>query len=275
MSPRPSTRLSPIVALLTDFGTADHYVAAMKAVLLAHDRRIRIIDISHHIEPGNVRSGSYTLWAVHRTLPVGTVCIAVVDPGVGTDREILCATVDARTYLAPDNGVLDAVLADCTKAGIVRVSHKKVRSYLPDTVSTTFHGRDIFAPLGARLAAGTDPGSLGTRKAFVRPASWRVSGPGDTVSPAIMSVDAFGNIITNIAAQDLPTVQRSIRAISVGKVMISVAASTFGTAPDNTPCLVPGSSGLVEIIVRNGSAAAILRVTDRTAIRVVWAEGQE
>ncbi len=277
MSPRISTRTTPLVALLTDFGTADHYVAAMKGVMLSHDPGIRILDISHDIEPGRVQAGGYALWAVQEDLPPGTVCIAVVDPGVGTDRDIICAAADGKTWLAPDNGLLDKVLATAKKASIVRVSVNKAARGLPRSVSATFHGRDIFAPLGARLATGTTPEAIGVKRKFQRPPEWRVLRPGTSVQPAIVSIDRFGNIVTNIVVPNAKALRREIRAISVGNVMVSVAVTTFGESPGNTPCIIAGSSGLAEIIVRNGSAAHMLRMNDRTPIRVLWSGdmGQE
>ena len=270
MSPRTTSRSTPVVALLTDFGMTDHYVAAMKGVITSHVPDISIIDISHTIEPGHIRSGAYALWAVHTSLPKKCVCIAVVDPGVGTERDILCADVEGRTYLAPDNGLMDILLASYPRSRSVTVSMRKVRRFLPEAISATFHGRDIFAPIGARLAAGMKPEEIGTPRKKTTLPEWRVSGEESSVSPAIMSVDRFGNIVTNIASTNITGAQKVIRAISVGKVMISVTVGTFAGAPENTPCIIAGSSGLIEIIVRNGSAAEILRANDRSTIRIVW-----
>lgn len=270
MSPRTSKRSFPVVALLTDFGTSDHYVAAMKGVILSYDPRIRCLDITHDVEPGRIWSAAFTLWAVHRDLPAGCVCIAVVDPGVGTDRDIVCTVADGRVYLAPDNGLMDLVLSDARRVRQHTVSMKKAGRFLPHAISSTFHGRDIFAPLGAHLATGTAPDALGTKKKFVPPHEWRVQRPSTTVAPAIMHIDRFGNILTNVAASNSRILQQEVRAISVGKVMVSVAVTTFEESPENTPCIIAGSSGLAEIIVKNGSAAEMLRVNDRTPIRIVW-----
>ena len=272
MPPRTSTRSIPVIALLTDFGLSDHYVAAMKGVIASHDPRIRVIDISHTIEPGRIQAGGYALWAVQHDLPPGTVCIGVVDPGVGTDRDILCALVDGRTYLAPDNGLLDMVLASCRTAELFRLSMTKVGKMVRPLVTRTFHGRDIFAPIGARLATGTPPLSVGVKKKFHRPTEWRVVGPSSKIAPTILSVDWFGNVITNIVIADAAALRKQVRAVSIGKVMISVVADTFDGAPDNTPCLIVGSSGMVEVVLKGGHAARVLRVNDRSTIRIVWSE---
>jgi len=244
----------------------------MKGVILSQAPGTSLLDVTHHIEPGHIRSGAYTVWATHPHLPKGTVCLAVVDPGVGTEREIICSVVEERTYLAPDNGLLDMLLANRDGVQTYTLSMKKMRRFLPDDISSSFHGRDIFAPVGAQLALGLAPGEIGTRRKDLKPAEWRVIDRTSTVPPAIMSVDRFGNVITNIVSKDIARIQENIRAISVGKVMISVAAGTFEGAPENTPCIMSGSSGLVEIIVRNGSAADILRVNDRSSLRVLWSK---
>jgi len=244
----------------------------MKSVLLSLNPSLRIIDISHEIEPRRVRSAAYTLWAVHRYLPEKTIFVSVVDPGVGGDREVLIAIADGKTYIAPDNGLLDFVLEDAARVSMYSLSLKKARPFLPKEVSRTFHGRDLFAPVAARLAVGVSAASLGVKKKFRRPLDWKVDGPGSKVPPAILSVDRFGNIITNIVTGPTGKGLTAVRAVSVGKVMISVPVVTFSTAPDNTPCMMSGSSGLLEVVVKDGNAASMLRITDRSPIRVVWTE---
>jgi S-adenosylmethionine hydrolase len=150
-----------------------------------------------------------------------------------------------------------------------------VQEMLPKEISTTFHGRDIFAPLAARLAMGMKPRDLGPKKDSPRPDEWRIRHSSSIVLPQIMSVDRFGNVITNICFTNAELRKRPIRALSVGKVMISVFAEHFAAAPENTPCLIAGSSGLLEIIVKNGNAAETLRLNDRSALRILWADQRD
>ncbi|MGR3218622.1 MAG: SAM hydrolase/SAM-dependent halogenase family protein, partial [Candidatus Anammoxibacter sp.] len=147
-----------IVTLLTDFGLHDEYVGVMKGVILGIDRSARIIDLSHSIKPQDIIGAAYVLLSAYKYFPAGTVNLVVVDPGVGSDRKIICVKTKDHIFLAPDNGILSILIAHETPEIIIEVTNKKY--FLPE-VSNTFHGRDIFAPVAAHLANGVKPEELG------------------------------------------------------------------------------------------------------------------
>ena len=268
-SPTPH-RNPPTIALLSDFGTSDHYVGVMKGIILTKVPLARIIDITHEVEPGRIRQGAYALWAAEKHMPRGTVVVAVVDPEVGTERGVVVAQVDSRWFVAPDNGLLDLVLADHPDTRVITVDLDKASKLLLHPRSATFHGRDVFAPLAAHIANGKKILRYGT-SARRTVAPWLTLRGSNDPQPTILSVDRFGNIITNISIPTGTHVQETVRMIGIAKVMISVCIDTYADAPDNTPCMIAGSSGLLEIVVRNGSASSMLRATDRTPVQVVWA----
>ncbi len=145
----------PIIALASDFGARDSYVGVVKAVIAGINPQARVIDITHEIEPHDVRQGAYALWSSYRFFPKGSIFVAVVDPGVGTERAILIAETREHTLLAPDNGLLDLVLSQEPGARVHVVHPQKPagkwRRYAMGEISRTFHGRDIFAPMAARM----------------------------------------------------------------------------------------------------------------------------
>src|SRR3569623_993574 len=148
----------PIITLLTDFGTSDHYVAAMKGVILGICPQAELIDITHDITPYAIAEGAYTLAQAWRCFPRGTTHLAVVDPGVGTERRAILAEEDGHRFVAPDNGLLSFILAAHPAATVRENSESR---FFRDSVSSTFHGRDIFAPVSAHLARGIAPEQLG------------------------------------------------------------------------------------------------------------------
>ena len=269
--PRPSRRRPPVIALLTDFGLSGHFVGAMKGVILQRLPDAHILDITHDIEPGRIRHGAFVLWAAAPSMPESTVIAAVIDPGVGTERKILMLKTRRHIFVAPDNGLLDLVRSAEPKAVTYVPDAKAVAKFALPGTSSTFHGRDIFAPLAATLAGGVTPAQLGKAHRLPPPVAWRAT-PGDpSVGASIMSIDRFGNLVTNIPIPPGSSPRDMIRMVAVGNIMVSHVVQTYADAPDNTPCLIRGSSGLLEIVVRNGSASTLLRAHDRTPVRVVWA----
>ncbi|HTK83357.1 MAG TPA: SAM-dependent chlorinase/fluorinase [Bacteroidota bacterium] len=241
----------PIIALLTDFGTADHYVASMKAVILSIAPNSVIIDLSHDVPPQDVDAAAYLLWSAHAWFPAGTIFVCVVDPGVGTRRPIICLRTK-YTFIAPDNGLLKYVLPASGRPRIIAVTN---RTYALKTISRTFHGRDIFAPAAAHLASGVSHEQLGKRVTPLHAPERFVLVSGTTSSGKVLHVDRFGNIITNLLCRNLP----NNAVLKIGRARIHRAFRTYGEAGGSQPFMTIGSSGLLEISIRNGSAARTLK----------------
>jgi S-adenosylmethionine hydrolase len=233
--------MRPLITLLTDFGTADGYVAEMKGVLLSRAPEAMLVDVTHEIGPQDIEAARLTLARVWRRFPNGTVHLVVVDPGVGSDRAALAVESDARFLVGPDNGVLSpALLVSGARAVILAV---------PAGASASFHGRDVFAPAAAALASGAPLESLGSPAA--QPVLRRTPEPhrrdGGVLSGEVISIDRFGNAITNLLG-----VRPGV--VEVGPVMLAVRR-TYADVPSGSPLAIVGSTGLIEIAVRDGSGA--------------------
>lgn len=259
-----------VIALLTDFGHSEHYVSAMKGVILSISRHTSIVDLAHDVEPHNIANAAYLLWASYRYFPKKTVFACVVDPGVGTSREIIVARTKNHMFLAPQNGILDYVLwtEDVHTVTVVEMRSPGVRSILPAAISKTFHGRDIFAPISAHLARGFRFKALGKNREvdWIAPPFVDTSNP--LTSARILDIDRFGNIITNIAGveYDRPP---EIKGVTLGGTRIIRWIENYETAPTNVPCLIIGSTGLVEIVMKRQSAAAALKAKEGVSLGVL------
>jgi hypothetical protein len=271
MPRRPASRRLPVIALLTDFGLSDHFVGVLKGVILQRLPAARLLDITHAIEPGRIRQGAFALWAAAPYLPDGSVVLAVVDPGVGTERPVSILQTKRLTYVAPENGLLDLVRSEEPTSAMYRPTARAISLFsLPD-LSTTFHGRDLFAPLAAELAGGTKPGRIASRVRLAPAEPWQATTARRDVAAEIMTIDRFGNLITNIPIPAGVAVEKVVRMLTIGKIMVSRAVRTYDEAPENTPCLIRGSSGLMEVVVRGRSASLLLGAHDWTPIQAVWA----
>ncbi len=262
-----SRRLSPppLIVLLTDFGRADQYVGVMKGVIASINPHAKVIDLSHEVGAQAIRQGAYLLWAAYRFFPEGTTFVAVVDPGVGSDRRILAVRTARSVFLAPDNGLLDFILHDqpATECSEVRLHGSP---FVLREISTTFHGRDIFAPVAAYLSAGVSLAEVGIPVTPPVPANPFVESKGSK-GAAVVHIDRFGNIVTNVA---LRGAHGLIRALSVKNIVVQKWIRTYQEAPARQPCLIEGSSGLVEVVIKNGSAAGRLGVSLTTPLKVHW-----
>lgn len=255
-----------IVTLLTDFGTSDHYAAVMKGVILAADPAIALVDLGHEIAPGDVAHAAFSLLAAYPYFPPGTVHVVVVDPGVGTERRVVAVQARDQIFVGPDNGVFSYVLDREPAARVHEVTSER---YHRKPVSSTFHGRDVFAPLGAALAGGLRPEELGPPlEAAVRlpPLSPGRTGRGTRLG-RVLHVDRFGNCVTSIAVHDLPAPRALVRA-RAGTAVIGALRRTYAGAPASEPFLIWGSSGLLEISLNGASAAAALGLRPGSAIEV-------
>lgn len=259
-----------IIALLTDFGTEDHYVAAMKGRILSINPSAAIVDITHAVEPHNVRQGEYLLWSAYRFFPKGTIFIGIVDPGVGTERTILAIQSPEYTFILPHNGLANAVLNEESKFDAVQIDLKKSADYFRFPISTTFHGRDIFAPLAAHLSLGVSTEEFGDRTELPPAVPLFMHVRDETVKPRILHLDHFGNIITNIRVPAQAEAERAVKAIGIGHNLVSRWIRAYADALDNTPCLIVGSSGLVEISIKNKKASAVLSISLDTPLKMYW-----
>ena len=236
-----------IITLLTDFGTADSYVAEMKGVLLSRAPEVALVDISHQVSPGDVRAGQYLLGRAWRQFPPGTVHLAVVDPGVGTTRRALAVNAAGHRFVAPDNGLLSFLPAEA----------RFVSLPVPSGAAPTFHGRDVFAPAAAALAIGAPLEGLGTpitdptRSPLPSPHHDGVAEVGE-----VLYVDRFGTLVSNIPASAVePGVRIRVAGTDVGPLR-----RTFADVERGALLAFAGSGGTVEIAVRDGSAARLLGV---------------
>jgi hypothetical protein len=243
---------SKIITLLTDFGLRDGYVAAMKGVMLAVYPAAQLVDLSHEVEPQNVQAGSFLLQTHFRYFPAGTVHLAVVDPGVGTERAALACYAGGHFFVAPDNGLLDFCL-DFSDQQTVRLTR---REFWRETISSTFHGRDIFAPVAAHLARGEPLLNLGGPFSLQRrlpPFACRIEGK--VLHGRIAYVDRFGNLISNISQQRLQEFsQNQPVTVSLAGHLIGGLSKTYGDVPPEAPIALIGSFGFLEIAVSCGNA---------------------
>jgi S-adenosylmethionine hydrolase len=235
---------APTVTLLTDFGTADSYVAEMKGAMLCVAPHLAFVDVSHDVAPGDLASARYLLARTWRRFPPRTVHLVVVDPGVGSSRPALAATRDDHGFVGPDNGVLGPVL---TGARVVRLP-------VPAAASATFHGRDVFGPAAARLAEGAPLDALGEAfDGWVRGALPAPRTEGGRTIGEVVYADRFGTLVTN-----LPAAAGAAR----GTVVIQRAGvplrRTFSDVEPGALVAFIGSGGTIEIAVRDGSASAML-----------------
>jgi S-adenosylmethionine hydrolase len=250
----------PIVTLTTDFGLTDSYVAEMKGVLLGRCPEVRIVDVTHGVPPQDVLAGGFAVERVLRAFPPGTVHVAVVDPGVGSDRRILRVELHGQCVLCPDNGLITWAWRRLGGGAAYELTWR------PPQTSATFHGRDIFAPAAAMLAAeeSSAPRLCGPPvEPFLLPVTPATHRPSEA---EVIHIDHFGNVTTNVPAEAIaPTPPKVIRLAhrSLGPVR-----RTYADVAEGEALALIGSSGLLEIAVRNGNAAHTLglRVGDRLTI---------
>lgn len=260
-------RASGIVALLTDYGLQDPYVGILKGALLSVNPKATLVDLSHDIPPGDVREAGRVLAAAHPYFPDRTVFVAVVDPGVGSNRRIFAVETDRHVFLAPDNRLLGFLNHERRIERVVEVVESR---YFRKDVSATFHGRDIFAPVAARIAAGLDIGRLGPRFPHREVPGLDLDTP--ATGPRgrrgeVVSVDRFGNLITDVPAALLPA--KGFR-ITLGRRMLPVRtlSRTYSDAKKGGLLALVGSTGHLEISVNQGSASRVTRIKKGTPVLV-------
>lgn len=247
----------PVVALLTDFGTRDHYAGTLKGVVLSVCPDATLVDIGHDVPAHDVLAGALELAACYRYFPQGTIFLVVVDPGVGSSRRGIAADIGDYRFVAPDNGVLSAVFAEAPPKKVVELTERK---YARPTVSRTFEGRDRFAPAAGHLAKGVALVSLG--KSIANYQTIDLPRPvlsGDELAGQVVRIDRFGNAITNIDRRLLEKFAdgRGI-AIAVAGHEIPRIVATYAEAPPRELCALFGSTDHLEVAINAGDAAAAL-----------------
>jgi S-adenosylmethionine hydrolase len=255
-----------IVTLLTDFGTADYFVGAMKGAVLSVNPSAQVLDITHEVAAHDIEAGAFTLVASFETFPPGTVHVAIVDPGVGSARRPLIVEGGGHLFVGPDNGIFGHVYHRLKEFAVY---HAADSSYFRPSLSSTFHGRDVFAPVAGALSKGIAPSAFGPKiDDYVRLSRPRPRRLKDgTLEAAIIHVDRFGNCITNITPQDLTEEERAGRArfVVAGRELSGLrryyseeSETVEGGARAGEPFVIWGSAGLLEISVNRDSAARLL-----------------
>ncbi|MFA9406116.1 MAG: S-adenosyl-l-methionine hydroxide adenosyltransferase family protein [Anaerolineales bacterium] len=268
--------MTPTIALLTDFGTQDTYVSAMKGVIMSLNPQVRIVDITHHIPRGNIQRAAFELWRVQDYFPEETIFLCVVDPGVGTIRRGLAISCGKRTYVGPDNGLFTYVHLLSAQCTAVELQNPGL---MLTNVSRTFHGRDVFAPAAAHLSRGVELDAFGPQVTDVAhfPLPLLRSLEDVEILGEVLHADQFGNIITSIGilefaipdlilkpwllnAPELRFPYEDLRLHLPGPLSLRLNR-TFDEVPVGEAVAYIGSAGLLEIGINQGSADDTLGLT--------------
>ena len=245
------------ITLLTDFGTADYFVGAVKGAILSVNPQAVIVDITHEIAPQDVGGGAFTLLAAYKTFPAGTIHMGVVDPGVGSTRRPIIVSANEQLFVGPDNGLFTYVY---DREPLHRVFHVTAEKYFRPDPSSSFHGRDIFAPVAAVLANGVKPNEFGPEigDAVRLPVSLEPEVlKNGKARGRIIHIDRFGNCVTNIT-RDLVKSEETASLI-VNRKTIRKFRRFYGEESSRSAFAIWGSAGFLEISVNGGSAAKVLR----------------
>ncbi len=271
-----------IITLTTDFGTQDGYVPAMKGTMLSIAPNARLVDVTHQIDPQDVMESAFVLQSAQPYFPEGTVHLVVVDPGVGTDRKAVALRHKGHWYVGPDNGVFPLVLDEEPPDAIIELDNPNV--WRTSSPSSTFHGRDIFAPAAAHLAAGRSLDELGSPVESLEPLRWaQPFVEDDSVEGWVAHVDHFGNCITNVRratlvdALNLDSEGNTADAfppleVYAGSTVLNSIHSTYGDVSGGDPLLLFGSTGFLEVAVNGGNAAEMLDIRKGDSIKIALVE---
>ena len=265
--------MAPVITLLTDYGVESTYPAQMKGVILGRCPQAVIVDVSHGVPPHDVRTAAFMLASAAPAFPEGTIHAAVVDPQVGSQRRILAAEAGGFIYLAPDNSLLTVVthggLLQASGAGPVRIISVENRSFFRTEVSSTFHGRDIFAPVAAAIAGGVNIDDLGPPVADIE----RFDLPmpeqeGSRINGRVLYVDTFGNLTTNISGAMLAGCDGGRLEVRILGAVIRGLSRAYSDVPAGALLAYVGSAGLLELGVNRQSAATRLGAGVDTPVSV-------
>ena len=278
-----------VITLLTDFGNQDAYVGIMKGVIAGINPVVNIIDICHRVPPQDVFTGAYLLYTSYKYFPRKTIHVAVIDPGVGSRRDIVCVETKDYFFLVPDNGILSFIVQEEKPKSIIRLTNSK---YFLPSPSNTFHGRDVFAPVAAHLSLGVKPQQLGIKinqleqLDIPKPVCKKTG----QVEGQIIYIDQFGNLITNIKKEylvkwvgdqksedrinqrkstlkELFSLCNTIETV-IGKKKIMGLSKTYTDVKPGEPLVLIGSSGFLEVSINQGNAQKYFRVDRGTKIGI-------
>jgi S-adenosylmethionine hydrolase len=253
-----------LITLTTDFGTRDAFVGVMKGVILRLNPDAILVDITHDIAPQNVAHAAFVLASAAPYFPPNTIHLVVVDPGVGSARRALAAQVGETFFVAPDNGVLSLVLPPSSS-----VIHLTNPAYWLPRVSTTFHGRDIFAPVAAHLSLGVPLAALGTPiDDWVQLPQTRATRHGDIITGRVVYIDRFGNALTNIGEELLEGLERARLVVRVGAQTLHGIHTTYADVSPGDALALVSSTFHIEIAVREGNAAQTLGIHIGDEVRI-------
>lgn len=254
-----------LIALLTDFGTKDYFVGAMKGVILSINKNAQVIDITHEIEPQNIRSASFTLRACFREFPEKTIFVAVVDPGVGSKRRAILVETEKYFFIAPDNGLLSFIFNETKDFRVFEITNEE---FFRKPVSKTFHGRDIFSPAAAHLSTGIKAEKFGEEiEDFIKFGETKPQKISENeIEAEIIHIDRFGNLITNLKREDLT----EEFVVKIGEHKIEKLQNYFSEAEKNEIFMIFGSAGFLEIAANQNSARKILnaKVGDKILVKI-------
>jgi S-adenosylmethionine hydrolase len=277
--PTASQPPAPVITVTTDFGTEDGYVPAMKGTMLDICPEARFVDITHEISPQDVMEAAFVLRTAYPYFPDDAVHLVVVDPGVGTDRRAVALRANDQWFVGPDNGVFPLVLNQAPFEAAVELNDPAF--WRSDVPSTTFHGRDIFAPAAAHLAAGRSVNEIGTPLDTLEPLRWAApSADAQTVQGWVMHIDHFGNCITNIrrpalakaAGLNAAAPLEAIPPLKVytGNTVLHELQPTYGAVPEGDPLLLFGSTDHLEVAANGGNAAELLDIRKGDSVRLLF-----
>ena len=264
--------MRPLVALLTDFGSQDHYAGAVKGAVLAACREATVVDIAHDLPPHDIHEAAFALFAAYRAFPPGTVFVAVVDPGVGSDRRGIAMEAGGYRFVGPDNGIFSLVLGEHEGAQVHKLTNAGLFRF---EVSPTFHGRDVFGPVAGHLASGTpiqEVGPLVEDPVRFHVESVRQRNESEWEAK-VLHVDRFGNMTTNMSKPDLDEVLAHVDGdptqvvVIVEGVVLPLVRSYFDL-PEGEGCALLGSGGRLEIAVNRGNASRVLGASRGACVRV-------
>jgi len=257
----------PLITLLTDFGTTDPFVGVMKGIILGIAPGARLVDITHEIAPHDIETGARILGQVVDYFPADTIHLAVVDPQVGSERGALAVRVGKQFFVVPYNGLLTVVLHRHPPDAIIRITN---RAFMRPQVSSTFHGRDIFAPVAAHLSLGTTPEQMGERQiGYHRLDLPLPTREGARIKGRITGCDRFGNLITDITRADLGDAQ--VIGVELEKHRLAGISRTYADMPPGAPLALWGSFDFLEVSVNGGRAADVLSLSRGDPVVLVLA----
>lgn len=270
-SPKPPNR--HCVTFLTDFGTRDTYVGQMKGVALAINPAVQLVDLSHEIPPQDILRGAFAWNDAVASFPHKTIHVGVVDPGVGSERRVIAAEIGDHCFVCPDNGLLSVILQKATVRRIVCLDNP---AWWRSEVSNTFHGRDIMTPVAAAWSLGHDLAEFGTpltAPLVILPSADVIRGR-TFLNGQVIAIDRFGNLITNLESCEIPQSATSVH-VELGAFRVNGVSKCYSDVPQGEPVALTGSSGRIEISIRNGSAADELQAECGRRVIIRWTGANE